>query len=424
MEIIEIINKKRKNIELNEREIKFIIDGYVKGTICDYQMSALLMAICINGMSTSEINYLTKYMILSGKTIDTKSIGKHVLDKHSTGGVGDKTTLIVVPIVASLGVNVLKMSGRGLGHTGGTADKLESIPGYTINMTEKKFISQIKKIHCGIATQTKDIVPADKKIYALRDVTGTVESIPLIASSIMSKKIASGATDIVIDVKVGKGALIKNIEDAKKLSHIMINIGKYYNRKVICILTDMNTPLGTHIGNSLEVEEAIQVLKGHGEKKLTKLCITLATYMVHLGLEISLNEAKEKVVASLENGNALDKFYELIKYQGGDIDKLPKTKYKYEVYSTINGFLTNIDAYMLGEFCKIIGAGREKLNDTIDYSVGITINKKINDYINTNETLCTIYSNKIIASFENVLTAFEITSKKTKEKDIIIDIIK
>lgn len=424
MNIIEIINKKRLKQELTDEEIKYIIDNYLSNEIKDYQMSALLMAIVLNGMTNEEIYSLTKYMAMSGEELDLSPLGTNVVDKHSTGGVGDKTTLIISPIVASCGVKVAKMSGRGLGHTGGTIDKLESIPGFNVNLTEQEFLNQINTINVAITSQTKDIAVADKKIYALRDVTGTVESIPLIASSIMSKKIASGATDIVIDVKVGKGALIKNIEDARKLSHIMINIGKYYNRKVICILTDMNMPLGTHIGNSLEVEEAIQVLKGHGEKKLNKLCITLATYMVHLGLEIPLSEAKEKVVETLENGNALEKFYELIKYQGGDIDKLPKSKYKYEVYSTINGFLTNIDAYMLGEYCKTIGAGREKLDDTIDYAVGIVINKNINDYVNTNDSLCTIYSNKIITSFENVLTAFEITSKKAKEKDIIIDIIK
>lgn len=424
MEIIEIINKKRKKMELSEKEIEFVIDKYVKEIITDYQMSALLMAICINGMSNEEINYLTKYMILSGKTIDTKNLGRHVLDKHSTGGVGDKTTLIVVPLVASLGINVLKMSGRGLGHTGGTADKLESIPGYKTSITEKKFINQIKKIHCAIVSQTKDIALADKKIYGLRDVTGTVESIPLIASSIMSKKIASGATDIVIDVKIGNGALIKNIEDAKELSRIMINIGKYYNRKVICILTDMNKPLGNNIGNSLEVLEAINVLKGEGEENLTKLCITLATYMTHLGLEISLTEAKEKVIENLKNGKALEKFYELIKYQGGDINMLPTSKYKYEIYSNINGFLTNINAYKLGEFSTSLGAGRKKLEDNIDYSVGIVINKKINDYINTNDCLCTIHSNKIITSFEEVLSAFEITTRIKKENDIIIDVIK
>ena len=421
---MEIIEKKRLGKELTKEEIEYVVREYTKGNIPDYQMSALLMAICINGMTEEETINLTDSFINSGEVIDTKNIKGIIVDKHSTGGVGDKTTLVLAPLLATLGYKVLKMSGRGLGFTGGTIDKLEAIKGYQVEEPFTKVEKQINEIGLAIISQTQNLVPADKKIYALRDVTGTVESIPLIASSIMSKKIASGATDIVIDVKVGKGALIKNIEDARKLSHIMINIGKYYNRKVICILTDMNMPLGTHIGNSLEVEEAIQVLKGHGEKKLNKLCITLATYMVHLGLEIPLSEAKEKVVETLENGNALEKFYELIKYQGGDIDKLPKSKYKYEVYSTINGFLTNIDAYMLGEYCKTIGAGREKLDDTIDYAVGIVINKNINDYVNTNDSLCTIYSNKIITSFENVLTAFEITSKKAKEKDIIIDIIK
>lgn len=424
MNVIEIINKKRKKIELSEKEIEFVVNGYVNDTIADYQMSALLMAICINGMSYDEINYLTKYMILSGKTIDFKDIKGNILDKHSTGGVGDKTTLIIVPLVASLGVNVAKMSGRGLGHTGGTADKLESIPGYKINLTEKQFINQIKKINCAIVTQTKDIALADKKIYALRDVTGTVESIPLIAASIMSKKIASAATHIVIDVKVGNGALIKTIEEARELSKIMINIGKFYNKKVVCVLSDMNIPLGTAIGNSLEVMEALEVLNGRGEKNLTDLCITLSSYMVSLGLDISIFEAKKMVIDSLESKKALNKFLELVSYQQGDINKLPQAKYKYEVFANFNGFLTNIDAYKLGNYALSLGSGRKKLNDEIDYEVGIVIKKKINDYINTNDCLCIIHSNKMITSFDDVLTCFEISSAKKKDGSVLLEIIR
>lgn len=424
MNIIEIINKKRLNIELNEQEIKYVIENYVNGNIKDYQMSALLMAICINDCTIDETFYLTKYMIQSGHTIDFSSIKGPIVDKHSTGGVGDKTTLIIAPLVASTGLNVAKMSGHGLGFTGGTADKLEGIPGYKTNLTEQQFLNQIKKINVAIVTQNEEIALADKKIYALRDVSGTVESIPLIASSIMSKKIATGADVIVIDVKVGIGALVKNVEDARKLSKIMVELGKKYNKKVICILTDMNIPLGLNIGNNLEVKEAIDVLNNIGEERLTELCITLSTYMVSQGLNISIEDAKKLVQAKLENKEAYNKFLTLVKTQGGNIDKLKESKYIYPVNSKINGFLTNIDAYKLGMYVASLGASRNNIESPIDYSVGITLNKKINEYVNTHDILFTIHSNKEITSFEEPLSAFEISSKKTSEKELIIEIIK
>ena len=289
MNILDIINKKRLNSSLSKSEIEYVVRAYLDDTIKDYQMSSLLMAICINGMNQDEINYLTDAMINSGETIDLSNVGGATVDKHSTGGVGDKTTLIVAPIVASLGVKVYKMSGRGLGHTGGTIDKLESIPGFKVDLTKKQFLSQVNKINLSVVSQTANLVPADKKIYALRDVTGTVESIPLIASSIMSKKIALGASNIVIDLKVGSGALIKNLDDATKLANIMINIGKKYKRKVVCLLTNMDIPLGYNVGNSLEIKEAISVLKNEGEENLTNLCVALASHMVSLALSISFD---------------------------------------------------------------------------------------------------------------------------------------
>ena len=313
--IIEIINKKRLKQELTDEEIKYIIDNYLSNEIKDYQMSALLMAIVLNGMTNEEIYSLTKYMAMSGEELDLSPLGTNVVDKHSTGGVGDKTTLIISPIVASCGVKVAKMSGRGLGHTGGTIDKLESIPGFNVNLTEQEFLNQINTINVAITSQTKDIAVADKKIYALRDVTATVESIPLIASSIMSKKIALGAKKLVLDIKVGSGALIKNLEDAKKLAKLMIDIGSSNNIKVICLLTNMSIPLGNNIGNSLEVSEAIDILKNNKQGPLRDICIELSSYMVSLGLNISYDEAKTKVINNLDNGNAYNKFLELVNFQ-------------------------------------------------------------------------------------------------------------
>ena len=304
MNIIDIINKKRLKKALSDEEIKYVIDGFLDGSIKDYQMSSLLMAILINDMTNNEIYSLTKYMADSGDKLDLSSLGNNVVDKHSTGGVGDKTTLIIAPIVASCGVKVAKMSGRGLGHTGGTIDKLESINGFTVNLTEEEFLNQVNDIGLAITSQTENIAIADKKIYALRDVTGTVESIPLIASSIMSKKIALGTKKLVLDVKVGSGALIKNIDNAKRLSKLMIDIGKHNNIEVICILTNMDIPLGNNVGNALEVREAIEILKEHKTGTLRDLCIELSSYMVSLGLNISYEEAKEKVLNNLDNGNA------------------------------------------------------------------------------------------------------------------------
>lgn len=422
MNIIDIINKKRLKQELTDEEIKYVIEGYLSNEIKDYQMSSLLMAILLNDMTNEEIYSLTKYMADSGDKLDLTPLGDNVVDKHSTGGVGDKTTLIITPIVASCGVKVAKMSGRGLGHTGGTIDKLESIPGFTVNLKEEDFLNQINQINAAITSQTENIAIADKKIYALRDVTGTVESIPLIASSIMSKKIALGTKKLVLDVKVGKGALIKNLEDAKRLSRLMIDIGKHNNIEVICIITNMDIPLGYNIGNSLEVEEAIDILKNNKLGNLRELCIELSSHMVSLGLNISYEEAKTKVITNLENGNAYNKFLEIIKEQHGDINSLPKSKNKYEIKSMTEGYLTDIDALKLGMLSMSLGAGRKNKEDTIDYSAGIVIHKNINDYINKEDTIMTLYTNKKITTIDS--TIFKISKDKIKNNKLIIDIVK
>ena len=380
------------------------------------------MAILLNDMTNDEIYSLTKYMADSGEKLDLSPLGTKVVDKHSTGGVGDKTTLIITPIVASCGVKVAKMSGRGLGHTGGTIDKLESIPGFTVNLSEEEFIKQVNDINVAITSQTENVALADKKIYALRDVTGTVESIPLIASSIMSKKIALGAKKLVLDVKVGKGALIKNIKDARRLSKLMIDIGKYNDIEVICILTNMDIPLGNNIGNALEVEEAIDILKNNKQGNLTDLCIELSSYMVSLGLNITYDEAKQKVLDNLNNGNAYNKFIELIEHQHGNIDKLPKEKNKYEIKSMTEGYLTDIDAYKLGLLSMSLGAGRKNKEDKLDYAAGIIVHKNINDYVNKEDVIMTLYTKKRITEIDN--TIFKISSRKTKNNELIYEIIK
>ena len=422
MNIVDIINKKRLKNELTDEEIKYVVNGYLSDEIKDYQMSSLLMAILLNDMTNNEIFSLTKYMAESGTQLDLTSLGDNVVDKHSTGGVGDKTTLIITPIVASCGVKVAKMSGKGLGHTGGTIDKLESIPGFIVNLTEEEFLNQVNDINAAITSQTENIAIADKKIYALRDVTGTVESIPLIASSIMSKKIALGAKKLVLDVKVGTGALIKNYADAKRLSQIMIDIGKHNNMEVICVLTNMDIPLGNNIGNSLEVEEAIEILKDNKQNSLRDLCIELSSHMVSLGLNINYEQAKNKVIENLENGNAYNKFLEIIKYQKGNIESLPKSINKYEIKSMTEGYLTNMDAYKLGILSMSLGAGRKNKEDKIDYSAGIIVHKNINEYINKEDKIMTLYTNKKITTLDNSI--FKISQDRTRNKQLIIEIIK
>lgn len=399
MNIIDIILKKKNKEELTEEEIKYVVEGFTNGSICDYQMSSLLMAITINDMTDNEVIYLTKYMMLSGNTIDLSFLD-NVVDKHSTGGVGDKTTLIIAPIVAACSCKVAKMSGKGLGYTGGTIDKLESIPGFRTNLSKDEFIHEIEDIGMAITSQTDDVALADKKIYALRDVTGTTESIPLIASSIMSKKIASGSKKLVIDLKVGEGALVKDIESARRLGNLMIKIGKENGMEVICLLTNMNIPLGNNVGNSLEVLEAINTLYYNKESNLQKLCISLASYMVSLGRNISYEEANNMVLDVIRSKKAYNKFLEFVLYQHGDITKLPKSNKIYEVKSDTSGYLTDISSLEIAKLSMHLGAGRQNKDDKIDYSAGIIINKNINDYVNINDTILTLYTNKDVPLFD------------------------
>lgn len=423
MNIIDIINKKRLGKILTKEEINYAINGYLNKEIKDYQMSSLLMAIVLKGMTNNEIIELTKIMLNSGEKLDLSTLGT-VVDKHSTGGVGDKTTMIIAPIVASCGVKVAKMSGKGLGHTGGTIDKLESIPGFQVAIPEEDFFKQVNEIGLSIISQTNNLVPADKKLYALRDVTGTVESIPLIASSIMSKKIASGAQKLVIDVKVGTGALIKNLKDAEKLAKLMIEIGASNNREVICLLTNMDIPLGNNIGNALEVKEVIDILKNKKQGNLTDLCIELSSYMVSLGLNISYEEAKEKVITNLNNEKAYYKFKEFVSYQQGNLDNLPESTYKYEIKSNKSGYLNNIDALTLGKLSMQLGAGRISLDDKLDYGAGIVITKNIGDYIKENDTLMELHTNKKINIKDISTEAFLIKKEPPTPVKLIYKVIK
>ena len=421
MNIIDLIIKKKNKEELTEEEIKYIIENFDNGNIKDYQMSSLLMAIVLNGMTDNEVIYLTKYMMLSGSVLDLSTLS-NVVDKHSTGGVGDKTTLIISPIVASLGCKVAKMSGRGLGYTGGTIDKLESIPGFNVNLSKEQFIKEIEDIGMAITSQTEDIALADKKIYALRDVTGTTESIPLIASSIMSKKIASGSKNLVLDIKVGEGALIKNIEDAHHLANLMIKIGKENGMKVVCLLTNMNIPLGSNVGNSLEVLEALNILYYGYDNNLMRLCIELASYMVKLGLNISYEEAHSKVIEVIKDKRAYNKLLEFIKYQGGDINGLPKSKYMYEIKSVSSGYLYDIHSLEVAKLSSSLGAGRKNKEDKIDYSAGIIINKNINDIVEVGDTIMTLYTNKEIPSID-INKLFVISNNKNENNKLIYEVI-
>lgn len=421
MNIIDIIEKKKKNLELSKEEITYFINGYLDGSVADYQASALLMAIYFNGMSDAETFNLTEVMLNSGNKIDLSSINGIKVDKHSTGGVGDKTTLVLAPLVASAGVCVAKMSGRGLGHTGGTIDKLEAISGFNTSLKEEDFIKQVNDIGVAVTGQTGNIAPADKKIYALRDVTGTVNSIPLIASSIMSKKLASGADKIVIDLKVGNGALVSNIEDARKLGNLMVNIGKKFGKEVICYLTNMNEPLGNNIGNGLEVLEALDILNNKGPEDLRNLVIELGSAMVSLGKNLSLDEAKKEIVSNLENGKAYNKFCEFVKYQGGDIDNITIAKSIFSLKSSASGFITNIDTLKLGEMVRMLGAGRLSKNDKIDYGVGIILNKKVGDFVIENEELLKIYYNEKDLSIEEVLSCFTIKQDYEEKEPLIYE---
>lgn len=420
MNIIDIIVKKKNDEELTKKELEFAINGYLNNEIKDYQISSLLMAIVINGMSLEETINLTDIMINSGEVID---LGIDVVDKHSTGGVGDKTTLILAPLVASVGVKVAKMSGRGLGHTGGTIDKLESIKGFNVSLTKEEFMNQVKEIGVSVISQTGNIAPADKKLYALRDVTGTTESIPLIASSIMSKKIASGAKNIVIDVKVGNGALMKDIESAKELALTMIEIGKRYDRKVVCVLTNMDIPLGHNIGNGLEVIESIECLKGNGPKDLEELVLELGSIMVSLDKKISKEDAYLELKDNLYNNKAYLKFEELVKNQDGDINNIDVSDKIISIKSSKEGFINSIDTLRLGEIVKNIGGGRISKEDSIDYGVGISVSKKVGQLIFENEEIAKVYLRDKDVKVNDILECFEIEEENTKSNQLILEVI-
>lgn len=424
MNIVEIINKKRLGQTLTKEEIKYVIDNYVVGDIPDYQMSSLLMAICLNGMDDMETYYLTDSMLNSGEKIDLSGIDKIKVDKHSTGGVGDKTTLILLPLVASCGVVAPKMSGRSLGFTGGTIDKLEAIPGFITSLKEAIFIKQVNEIGVAIASQTGNLVPADKKIYSLRDVTGTVESIPLIASSIMSKKLASGADKIVIDLKVGSGALMKNLEDARTLASTMVNIGKNHHKQVVCVLTDMNQPLGNAIGNSLEVKEVIDVLNGNGPKDIRNLVIVLGTIMVSMGLNIKFEDANKLILENLNNGNAYKKFEKLIKAQGGRLEEMKVSEKVISIKSRESGFIKSIKTDQLGEIVRKLGGGRYNKEDIIDPTVGLVLKVKQGEYILEDEEIVKVYLNQKDISVEEILNCFDIDNMSGETKPLIYEMVK
>lgn len=401
MRMVDIIEKKRDGQELTTAEINFFIEGYTKGEIPDYQASALAMAIYFQDMNDRERADLTRAMVESGDTIDLSAIDGVKVDKHSTGGVGDTTTLVLAPLVASLGVPVAKMSGRGLGHTGGTIDKLESIAGFHVELTREQFIDLVNRDKVAVIGQSGNLTPADKKLYALRDVTGTVNSIPLIASSIMSKKIAAGADAIVLDVKTGDGAFMKTQKDAEELAHAMVRIGNHVGRKTIAIISDMSQPLGFAIGNALEVKEAIETLQGKGPKDLTELVLTLGSQMVILaGKAKTSKEAKEMLLDAIHSGKALAKFKEFLANQGGDasivddLTKLPQAKYKIELPAKQSGYISRMVADEIGVASMILGAGRATKEDVIDLAVGLVLHKKVGDKVEEGESILTIYSNR------------------------------
>ncbi|WP_374719758.1 pyrimidine-nucleoside phosphorylase [Parageobacillus toebii] len=400
MRMVDLIAKKRDGYALTKEEIEFIIRGYTNGDIPDYQMSAFAMAVFFRGMTEEETAALTMAMVHSGDVIDLSKIEGIKVDKHSTGGVGDTTTLVLGPLVASVGVPVAKMSGRGLGHTGGTIDKLESVPGFHVEIDNDQFIELVNKNKIAIIGQTGNLTPADKKLYALRDVTATVNSIPLIASSIMSKKIAAGADAIVLDVKTGAGAFMKDLEGAKQLAKAMVEIGKRVGRKTMAVISDMSQPLGYAVGNALEVKEAIDTLKGKGPEDLQELCLTLGSYMVYLAEKASsLEEARALLETSIQEGKALETFKVFLKAQGGDASvvddpsKLPQAKYQWELEAPEDGYVAEIIADEVGTAAMLLGAGRATKESTIDLSVGLALRKKVGDPVKKGESLVTIYSN-------------------------------
>src|SRR5574344_1757730 len=433
MRIVDLIDKKKRNGCHSKEEINFIVDSMMNGSAPDYQISAWLMAVYFKGMSEEETSILTSEIIKSGSVIDLSKISLNVLDKHSTGGVGDKVTLTLIPLLAACNIPVAKLSGKGLGHTGGTIDKLESIPGLTTKLSIEELIKQVKEINVAIASQTQNLTPADGKLYALRDVTATVDSMPLIASSLVSKKVASGSNHIMLDVKYGSGAFVKTPQEAVVLSKLMVNIGKHLKRHITAVVTSMEEPLGRAIGNSIEVKEAIDFLKGKTEGDLTDLTYSFGVLALKQFNFAKTDEEAIKILKeAISSGRAANKFKELIKAQGGNpdvvdnFDLFEQPKFKIEVKSNQNAYVSKIDAYKIAYGCKILGAGREKKSDNIDYSVGIFLNKKSLEHVNPDEVLYTIYSNdvqkaKIAQSYCD--SAFEYSSQKPQKHNMIYEII-
>ena len=433
MDILKILDKKREGKELEKEEIEFFVENYTNGTIPDYQAAALIMAICINGMTADEILSLTMAMANSGDILDLKDISKNIVDKHSTGGVGDKVTIILAPIIAALGIPVAKMSGRGLGITGGTADKLESIPGYNVNLSIEEFKKNVKDIKISLISQTLNLAPADKKIYALRDTISCAKSVPLIASSIMSKKIAAGANHIVLDVTCGSGAFMKTKAEAKNLAKMMNLIGEWSKRETKCIITSMEEPLGYAIGNNLEIIEAVKALKGDIPEDVKDVVLTLGAYMIKLAKKgDNIQENKEKILKVINNGKAFKKFKELVEKQGGDVsfiedtEKFEKAKYIMPVLSENSGYIEKLDANIVGEISLELGAGRKQKEDTIDNTVGITLVKKTADEVKKGDILAYIHASspeKATEAIENMQKAYKITAKKIKKLNTILEII-
>ncbi len=435
MRMYDIIVKKRDGFALSEEEIKFFVKGVSDGSIPDYQTSSLLMAIVLKGMSKAETSALTLAMMHSGDVIDLSAIKGIKVDKHSTGGVGDKTSLVLGPLVGSFGVKVAKMSGRGLGHTGGTLDKLEAIPGYQISIKQEDFFKQVNEVGCAIIGQTGHLVPADKKLYALRDVTGTVESIPLIASSIMSKKLASWSDTILLDVKFGSGAFMKTIEDARLLARAMVDIGNSLGRDTRAILTDMDQPLGLAVGNALEVKEAIATLKGQGPEDFTILCREASAIMLEqAGVVARAEDAYPLLEEKIKSGEAFQKFVEMVSAQGGDAsfienpEKFPVSEHVFEVLATSGGYISHIDSLTIGTASMKLGGGRETYDDIIDMSAGIVLNKKVGDKVNIGDRLALVYTNKTDSVSRPILVeihdAFVYSNKQIVNPPIIHDYIR
>lgn len=427
MHIIDLIEKKKIKQELSKEEIHYLITNYVNGVIKDYQMSALLMAILLNGFSIKETSFLTLEMMHSGTVIDLSSISGIKVDKHSTGGVGDKTTLVVAPIIAALNIPVAKMSGRGLGHTGGTIDKLESIPGMSLDLTYDQFIEQVNKIKIAIIGQSDNLVPADKKIYALRDVTATINSLPLIASSIMSKKLATGSDAILLDVKCGNGAFMPNLEAAQNLAQVMIDIGKELKRDVRVEITNMDRPIGREIGNKNEVLEAIKTLKGEGSADFVELCYSSCKTIIQQAQKANSDEEAQKMIDEvISNGAALAKFYEFVTLQGGDVTSLQNAnfwapKYRLDVKALSSGYMNITSALIFGIVSSKLGAGRSTKEDKIDFEAGITIVKKTNEAVLQGETIFSLFSSKPIASalVEELQAGYEIVEQKVTNKIVL-----